>query len=196
MHQNRSLNESPFMMPGMELESINPAQIGGKVGGRVPRKFIPEHGTIYFFTCVRVKPTYDKSKDYLLDDIVNFGNPRKLLAHPAGASAQPEPIKLADLFSDSSSSDVIGYVPWNHWHRSHSDYWNPDFENVDEGWPQRDTPTSKLELRRHPNYDEIFSTNQFGNGQIHSMFNVTAMRNLGATTDSVKAPDMGRTPNI
>lgn len=195
MHQKSTGKENPFSMQGMELEQVNPAGLSSKISGRVPRRFIPEHGCIYLFACARIRPSYFQSSPYL-DDIANFGNPRKLMGHPAGASMQPEPIKLTDLFADTTSSDVIGYVPYNEWLRTQPDWWSPDFQNNDAGWAPRGTPTSKLELRRHPDYSDIFATSQFGHGQLHSGIRVRGHRNLGMPLDSIQAPDMGRTERI
>ena len=87
----------------------------------------------------------------------------------------------------------MGFRPYYDWWRQQGgDWWNDAYFELDKGWMPRKTPTGKNDLLRHPNYDDCFTTNQFGNGQIHSNIEVRAARMIGEKAMSVKMGGIGR----
>ena len=98
---------------------------------------------------------------------------------------------IRDRFGGACTGTEVGYQPWNEWYRQQSDFWASKFFTVDKGWIARPTPLTKVALRRCPDYDDAFLSNQFGNGQIHSMIEVNAMRRFGDRDMSIKMGAIG-----
>ena len=188
MHQDSRMREEAHSIPGAEIQGQEITQAAGFTTSRIPRKFIPEHGTIWVLSLSRVKPTYRHSKlDFLVDNPALFGNMKLLAGHPVGNEERPYAMELRRLFDDATSSDSMGYRPYYDWWREGGgDFWNDAFYTFDKGWMPRPTPANKNDLLRHPNYDDVFLSNQFGNGRIHTNINVRAARYIGDRSMSVK----------
>ena len=101
-------------------------------------------------------------------------------------------MELRRLFNDSTSAGWTGFRAYYDWYRAQGNFWGTDYYETDKGWAPRKTPTTKEALRRHPTYDEIFLSNQYGNGQIHSKLQVQAARIIGMPLDSVKMGSLRR----
>ena len=192
MHQNSQMNERAERVPGSEVQGVELTQAASYTTGMVPRRFIAEHGTIYIFSLTRMRPTYRESVLHFLDDPALFANWKLLGGHPVGNEERPYAQEIRRLFEDATGSDWMGYRAYYDWYRAQSDFWGEDYYETDKGWAPRPTPANKNALRRHPNYDDIFLSNQFGNGQIHSRINVQAARIIGMPTDSVKMGSLRR----
>ena len=180
----------PEGMGGTQSTSI--AQIAGSLKGQIRRRFFAEHGTIWIMGLTRVRPSYKYTENYL-DNPTHFGASKKLLGHPAGNAEAPINITLADLYSNSTSSASAGYQPWYQWYREKPDYWSPTFFEEDEGWPPRNTPTTKDGIKRHPDYGDIFYGSQFGEGLQHTSIGLQGARNFGGGMESIKGPDLSMT---
>ena len=169
----------------LEGTQIAAAQAGGKIV--IPKRYYPEHGTVYIYGLARVRPSYWNAIDFL-DSQTQLGNMKTALGHPVGGSEGPKEIQLADLFADATGSTSAGYSPWDQWHLKKPDYWSPVIEDADEGWPARDTPTTKAALFRHPNYDDIWSSLQFGHGLVHCGITASGNRAVGSGRTSIMSP--------
>ena len=188
LRESSSASEEPREGPGDQTDMAMMASAGSMVQGAIPQKFIPEHGTVYLLALARVRPSYRHSQQWL-DITDHFGNPRQLMAHPVAVAEAPVEATLSQLFADSSST-VAGYYGYNSWYRAMPDWWNSRFYTLDEGWPCRPSPSSKEGLLRHAEYDDIFVTDQYGHGTMHTNVEVNVGRQLGSKEQSVKMPGL------
>ena len=167
----------------LDVQQIAQAQAGGSVN--IPRRYYPEHGTIYIYGLARVKPTYWESIDFL-DQQTHFANAKNTFGHPVGASEKPKQIQLIDMFHDVSGSTEAGYAPHYAWYHRRPDWWSPIIQQNDEGWPPRDSPTTKMQLHRHPAYDDIWTSLQFGHALVHSGIQLQGHRAIPSGRSSIQ----------
>lgn len=195
MHQKAAAMQNAMKIPGTETEHGMFADMKSVMTGAIPGRFFPEHGEVQIYALARISPTYQESVQYM-DDPVNFGDYRKLFCHPVAATLPPRGLQLQHLFQDSNHTEIAGYyAPLDHF-RFMPDWWSYKYKTVDVGWPQRKTPTSKLNLRRHPDYSDALTTNQFGNGLLDSGILVTGMRRLGRQGDAIRGATPERTEGL
>lgn len=174
-------------LKGENIEPTESTQIASaRSGGRItiPRRFYAEHGTIYILSLTRVKPTYWQAQP-LLDIPSHLANQKKSLGHPVGNSESPLELNLDDIFSDAPANTSAGWVPWYSWMMRRPDFWSPVIRDNDEGWPARDTPTTKAELHRHPEYEDIWTSKQFGHGVTHASISAQGHRPVTGGRSSI-----------
>ena len=177
----------PVKLSATDMEPLEQTQLASATGGgriTIPRRYYPEHGTVYLFCLVRVKPSYWHAKDYL-DNTAHFGNMKKAFGHQTGNVEAPLEIKAADLFADGAANTSMGYTPWYGWLHRRPDWWSPVIRENDEGWPARDTPDTKGYMHRHPRYDDIWTSNQFGHGLIHTGLTISGHRPVSSGRSSI-----------
>ena len=158
----------------------------GGVKGQVPEFMVGEHGTIYFVVLSRLAPTFTHAYYNQLDHMTFFSDDKYLLAHPVSQEERPRGVTLDSLFSDTTSSTVIGFVPHHaHYGQSGPDWFHPRFYELDKGWTPRPTPSSKTGIRRCSNWDDIFESQHYGHGWMDTLIQVNAMRNIGKDATSI-----------
>ena len=182
MHEKTRAKEMQHSAPGSETEGQQMAQAGTSMRGRIPRKFIPEHGSIYIFTLLRIVPTFQQSELWIdthgIQSQAAYALPQDAVK-PAAAET------LGNMFADTQSSTNAGYRPQNAWYRDMPDFWHPTYFNDDAGWWCRPTPDTKEALHRCKDWDDVFTSHQYGHGQAHTSIQVSGARPIDGTSSSV-----------
>ena len=160
------------------LENTKLQQLMGKASIRFPRKFYEEHGTLYILLLARWRPSYRHAIP-LLDQPAILGNNKLGLGHPLGANERPREMQLGELFADTASSTSTGFIKHNDWWKRQPDHWSPAYYTEDTGWIPRATPSSKAELWRHPEYEDIWATPQYAHGKVHTKIRIDGARPTG-----------------
>ena len=183
---------STFWASGFDINGTDQTSLGQFSGRvvqpfrhRVPRKFIPEHGTVWTLCLVRFPPLCPFENHYL----VNHPNPSyaELAGDPEIVGTQP-PHKLiqSDVF-DTNSNSAIGYVPFGQHYRYQPPIISKFYEKL-KGFPFLDgIPGASTEshLVHADRYDAMFQTTQLGHWQVHAKANVTAHRRLPSARTSL-----------
>ena len=180
------LGTSEEWLSGYEVAGMDDATLGqvvGKSSGafrlRVPRRFIPEHGTIYIVGALRYPPVY-KNEQHRLDDVSKW-NYHRLLAEPGFSDkVQREGWAMDDLFAGGGNT-VIGEYPNLMHYRTHPNYVHPYFTERDVGYPYLDSEGNNLtNLWYTEEYGQegraIFQTELLAHWQFTGISKVLAIR--------------------
>lgn len=185
------LMRSEFWASGYDVDGTDQTSLGqfsGRVqqafSHKIPRFFVPEHGTIWTVACVRFPPTHTREQHYLIQ------NPNSTYAQIAGdpvinANMPPQKLKPENFFDGNSGSDT-NRMAWGQWYREHPDHVHPLYEDVD-GFPFLSSPQAFNELALYAqslDYDGMFQTDQLGHWNMQARSNCTVMRSMPSTRDS------------
>jgi len=156
------LTRTTSWLSGWDVESTDSASTGAYTGRAagigelyIPRRFFPEHGTIWIMASVRFPPVCKNEVHYLTTKPeptyqVLAGDPEVV------ANSEPAAITTADFFTDGDST-VLNRIPYAQWYRYHPSFVHVNFTNFN-GHPFLPTPTSTARgYYIHPDqYDDVF----------------------------------------
>ena len=201
-YTNYNVDERPHILmrstlwaSGYDVDGTDQVSLGQHVGRvvqqfrhRVPRFHVPEHGTIWTFCWVRFPVIHEEEQHFLVN------NPNPTYAQISGdpeivAAEPPYGLTRADVFSDTSSSTIEGYIPFGQWYRYHPNLVNPIFDKRN-GFPfQNSIPadTEEMVLCDPDNYDDIFESQVLGHYNLAARANQTVMRRLPSARASLMA---------
>ena len=166
---------------------------GGETGVKlyIPPFFVPEHGSIMLFACVRFKSlTYQEIGNKYLD-VVDM--PWTEFAGNPDIFAASEPIDL--VVSDygesglvTSGTNTMGVVPYGEWWRHHQSWVHP-LVSVVQGYPVIQMPTSNADSKYIQSswYDDVFVNDSFAHWHAFCTHSVDAWRAIPPGTTSIYA---------
>lgn len=178
-------------MGSEEVDALQDISMGRQmctVSLRIPRWRVAEHGTIYMLHLSRIKPVYKRAENYL-DNPTQMAVTKNMSGHPVSVHEKPVEMTLAKMFDDSASSTSLGWKPFGQWNEESVPFVHYLYDVNDEGWHFLNTPGSKLALHRHPEYDDLQTTVQYGSGQLIGTYSVNSMRTKSVS--SVKGANVG-----
>ena len=183
-------------LSGYDIDGTDDSTLGtfsgksaGMVSLRIPRKFFPEHGTLWIMALVRWPTIWEDEIHYLAKKSQPTykeiaGDPTVLANEP------PHELQVQDLFHSTTDASPIGTHPYAQWYRTHPQgvvHWN--FEDV-QGYPFLKTfPTDHAAARYHRSgdYDEVFQTEKIGHWRTQMRVNLFANRYIPKPTASIFA---------
>ena len=182
-------------LSGYDIDGTGDASLGqyaGKsanvCGIRVPRRFIPEHGTVWVMMLVRFPTIHEQETHFL------FQKPQPTYEEISGDAdiwSRKAPIEheIQDFFLDTSSTTKLGVVPYGQWYREHPPLVHRDYRQLDGFSFLRTTPTTKNQARycQIAEYDWAFQTIQAGHWQANGQMAVNAYRSLATPDQSIFA---------
>lgn len=153
----------------------------------LPRRFYPEHGTIWMMALIRFPMVSHQEAHYLTRQ------PQPTYETIAGdpeiiASKEPESLEIQDVFGGTSTTS-LGLVPYAQHYRYHPSYAHAKYGAL-QGYPiYTENVTTQLEAFYHQDgdYDAVFSTEQLGHWQSQFRCKVDALRVIPPVLSSVYA---------
>jgi hypothetical protein len=177
---------STFYASGYDVDGTDQSSLGqhtGRVNAafrhRVPRKFLPEHGMIWTVALVRFPVVHEEENHYFC----NNPSPTylEIAGDPALLGVQPPfGLKISDVFSNSSSTTVRGFIPYAQWYRTHPSHVSPRLDTLN-GFPfMNDTPSDLEDMVMFPtdSFDEIFQTAAVGHWSMQARVNCDVRRRV------------------
>ena len=182
-------------MSGYDVDGTGDASLGTYSGKSVsmanigiPRRFFPEHGTLMVMALVRFPTIHQDETHYLIKN----PNPtyKQISGDPALWENEP-PIEheVQDFFTNNTSSQSLGTMPYGQWYRYHPNIVHDGFREVTGFSFLNNPPTSKDEARYVQNldYSSTFQTEQLGHWQLQARLDVMAHRSIPGPLVSVFA---------
>jgi len=160
---------------------------GGVINHVIPRKYMPEHGTLWTFVIVRFPPISTEETMFL--QRVGAGDWKNLVADYRITESQP-PIQLQekDLFDSSATNDLVR-VPFAHWYRMHPSFADAEFRDQFGFTFAQGVPTTDVgENFYHTDIDDAnFHSTQLGHFTMSIKNNVSVDRFLPTADSSIFA---------
>lgn len=155
----------------------------GHVDFNMPKKFFPEHGTLYIFAVPRMPPLFENAKQYL----DNFNRPYGELIPQPNDDRPPVDLSFEDLFFSGSSATSAGAVPIHEWYRDHPGYIDHLFGEHDYGWQfLTQPPTQQALIESGSGYDAMFvSASKARHVQVGCQWRVGGYRPIGNPVQSI-----------
>lgn len=174
-------------LSGYDVNGTAGAELGASVGKavgsvdlRIPRRFFPEHGTLYVLGVARIPPVWESSIQYLDD----MNRPWEDMM-PTGAMQQPpKELTLGDLW-DGAGSGSLGHVPHFQWYREHPSFVNYDIYSSQAGWPYLSKPTTALDAKEAQSMADIFQSTPIREINVSCIHKIEAYRPLPDALDSI-----------
>lgn len=188
------MRKSSFMS-GYDVDGTDDASLGsysGKAASiqnfNIPRKYFPEHGTVYLMSLLRFPVIHDTEAHYL----ASIASPtyKEIMGDPT-ITAEEEPFlaESVEFFPKDGTTAKIGYIPFGQWWRTQPSYVHSKYDALN-GFPfLHQTPTTELEATyiSTADYDPIFQTSQLGHWQSQCRIQVDASRVVPAAVSSIMA---------
>lgn len=157
---------------------------------KVPRFFVPEHGTIFIMGLLRFPPISQHEIDYLVSN--TQPSYAQISGDPAIWETQP-PITMTakDLFH-GGSGNAIGYMPYGQWYRTKANMIHRTYIN-NRGFPFLDNIPGNVDqavLVDSPDYVNMFQTTQLSHFNLQARVEAPIMRRLPSARDSILAGTM------
>ena len=185
-------------MSGYDVDGTADATLGtysGKAATvaslRMPRKFFPEHGTLWIMALLRFPPIHELEKHFLT------GKAQPTYKEIAGdpdvvANEPPETISLFDYFNNVGApgfASDVGIAPFCQWYRMHPNHVHFDYDAVDGFCFLSGGLASKAVARyvAATAYDPVFQTTQIGHWQSQARLDVLADRVVPPVESSIFA---------
>ena len=159
-------------MSGFDVDGTGDANLGQYAGKaatvldmNLPRKFFPEHGTLWLMALVRFPTIWEKEVHYL----VRKPNPTYEEIGGDGhiiANRTTHVLNRWEVFSGVAATDTVtlGQHPYGQWYRYHPSVVHSRFDEL-HGFPFLPyNPSNATEAQYHRNgdYDDVFATSQLG----------------------------------
>ena len=188
----RLLNAMKFKMPGYDIDGTGDANVGNYSGKgmvnqvfRIPRTFIPEHGTIWVVALVRFEPAVLKEVNPITK---NSAPTFEELAAPYEVAMTKEPKVMNDSeFFAGSTSNSLGTIPWGEHYRYQPNNIHNDYQNIN-GYPflkQGVIDSHRKAVYCIPNeYDSVFLNQEEQDWQVQSFCRVTKFSRFPTRHDS------------
>jgi len=166
-------------MSGYDVDGTDDATLGSYSGKsasvatlNVPRRFCPEHGTIWVQALLRFPTIHEEEIHYLFKKsqptyLEIAGDPQLL------SMEEPAEYDVADFFTSSSSQD-LGHMPYGQWYRYHPSIVHQKYDALD-GFTFIETVPNTIDKARYikkAEYASAFQTQQLGQWQASCRVNV------------------------
>ena len=183
-----------YSLSGRDVDGTDDAALGTSVSKSMNnfnfgfnRRFIPEHGAVYFMTLIRF-PTIQEEE--LIPQLKGTQNYLRLSADPHLASVQePEATTTADWFVQTVSA-ALGTIPHGQMWRQQPNFVHKKFADAlgFQFLTESEVDTHREAVYHDPNdYDNVFSSEQLGHWQDQATFNVECWRDYPAAVTSIMA---------
>jgi len=183
-------------LSGYDVDGTDDASLGSFSGKAVsameftmPRKFFPEHGTMWIMALVRFPPVHSRESHYF-EKIVQPSY-AELAGDPDVISAQdPVDLDVFNIFAPvtAPAGVTVGMTPYAQWYREHPHVVHLRYD-VLQGFPFLNTTPTALTrwYHRDNEYNNVFQTDQLGHWQSQVTVNVDAMRVVPPAIRSIYA---------
>lgn len=181
-------------MSGYDVEGTGDATLGQYSGKAamitemgIPRRFYPEHGTLWIMALVRFPTIFESERHYLLSK-GNFSYAQVAGDPTIGERCAPVVHSVQEFF-DSTSNVQLGLFPWEQWYRTHPSTIHRTYQNIG-GFPfLKDIPTSHSNVQYYQpgDYEDMFATTQLGHWRSQLRIAVQADRVVASPTASIFA---------
>lgn len=185
------LMRTQFWASGYDIDGTDQSSLGqfsGRVQQafqhKVPRFFVPEHGTIFTVALVRFPPIHQRENHFLLN------NPAHTYVDIAGDPAivgnlPPRVVPIGKFFTNGISFNMK--VAESQWYRYHPNVCDHRYGEL-QGFPFLATLPQSMDQVLKVNsddYDRMFESMQLGHWNIQARCNATALRSLPTARDSI-----------
>nr|QJB20207.1 MAG: major capsid protein [Microvirus sp.] len=180
-------------LSGWDVESTDQASVGsytGRAAGiaeiTVPRKYIPEHGTIWIMALVRFPPVAVKEVHYLST------KPEPTYQQLAGdpvilQNSEPIQVAASDHFADGGVT-ALERIPYAQWYRTQPHYVHNNFSQL-TGHPFILTPATATETKyvTYLTYQPMFRNLNLLQWHCNGLIDCTAYRVIPPPKSSIYA---------
>ena len=186
---------SPAWLSGYDVDGTADATLGtysGKAAGimsmRIPKKFFPEHGTLWIMAAVRFPPVHENEAHYLTQvtqptyaEIA--GDPDVLAKEP------PHIVDLNNHFVSGGHLADAGQAPFGQWYRQHPSNVHWLYRGVTGFSFISGTLTTKNNTRYivRSEYDDVFQNTSLGHWQCQTRIECHAARTVPPVEASIFA---------
>lgn len=193
------LGRHQMWMSGWDIEGTDDATLGQYAGKsqsvtsfKLPRRFFPEHGTLWIVGCVRFPTIAEHETHYLIS------NPNPTYTEISGdpklwMNQGPRTEDLNDYFATPGNILDGGLAPYGQWYRMHPNIVHRKYVTV-QGFPFLDTGESKVTSRNRQryvdggrDYDKVFATQSLAHWQSAGRVTVIADRVIPGVKSSIFA---------
>lgn len=179
------LMRSEFWASGYDVDGTDTSSLGQFAGRvqqsynhRVPRFYVPEHGSIITVMVTRFPPIHEKAIPYYI------GSPNHIYQDIAGDAAidnnmAPRVVSFDKIFSEGSTTAGLK-LPHGQWFRSVPDHVDPHYSALD-GFPFLTVPPADnwdAAVVKAGHYDRCFQTMQLRHWNSQLKTNVTVHRSI------------------
>ena len=185
---------SSSWLSGYDVDGTADATLGtfsgksiGLVSMNMPRKFFPEHGTLWIMATVRFPTIFDTEVHYL----VTREQPtyKQIAGDPEILKAEP-PVShdTADFF-ETASTNQLGTFPYAQWYRYHPSVVHHSFKQTG-GFPVINrVPSDKDDARlfAKDDYHHVFQSLPMGEWRAQSRITLNALRVIPGAKTSIFA---------
>jgi len=181
-------------LSGYDVDGTDDATLGTYAGKAqtiakmyIPKKFFPEHGSLWLMMLVRIPPIHEDESHYL----VTHAEPTyKVIAGDPDVIRRNGPIDLqnSDIFVGHTGAS-IGTTPFAQWYREQPHMMHDDYTNA-AGHPFLNfTPSSRnaVVYLTHTMYDGMFASTMLKHWNSQSFVSVTADRYIPPAESSIFA---------
>lgn len=189
---------STFWLSGYDVDGTGDATLGtysGKAAAvgnfRIPRKFFPEHGTLWIMGLVRFPPIHELEVHYLAQQ--SQPTYKQIAADPdLIANEPPHTVNLNDHFEGiggATFASDIGIAPYGQWYRMHPNHVHFIYDAVDGFTWLTGSLATKATARYVDSaaYNDVFQTTQLGHWQSQARLDVGVDRVLPPVDASIFA---------
>lgn len=172
---------------GFDINGTAGADLGKSVGKGIctvnfnmPRRFFPEHGTLYIFALVRFPPVFTQTVHYL----DQFNRAFRHVVPMDDIPMPPVELRMSDLFQ-GGSSESAGYIPSYEWYRCHPNFVQDHMHEWDRNWQYLDRPATTDAAVRVGNYNNAFATMHFRHCIVQCDHRIDAWRPIPSGYSSI-----------
>ena len=185
-------------LTGYDVDGSDDATLGeysGKAasicGLSFPRRYFPEHGTLWLMALLRFPPVSEHETHYL----VKKSNPtyKELAGDPEIIRNEPPMQHTVGDFFNVTDTASIGYMPYAQWYRYHPSTVHADFDEL-KGFPfVIAAPTNHKQAQYYgssfsqANYDAMFKDIQLQHWHCQTKIEINAMRVIPPARQSIFA---------
>lgn len=167
-------------MSGYDVDGTDDATLGSYAGKssaigklHIPRRFCPEHGTVWVQALLRFPTIHEEEIHYLAKKV----NPGYLeIAGDPDLISQEEPTDydVSEFFTSVATTD-LGHMPYGQWYRYHPNIVHEIYDTLDGFTFVKTIPASIAAARyiQDGDYDSSFQTEQLGQWQASCRIGVT-----------------------
>lgn len=181
-------------MSGYDIEGTGDATLGQFAGRSatfidfsIPKRFYPEHGTLWLMALVRFPTVFEEERHYFLSH-PNFSYAQVSGDPTVGTKASPITHTVSDFF-DSSATTALGTFPWEQWYRTQPSTVHKRFTHIG-GFPfLKGIPGSHalIQYVQPGEYEDVFATTQLGHWRTQLRCSVMADRVVADPMGSIFA---------
>ena len=182
-------------MSGHDIDGTDEVSLGTYAGKstapincRIPRRFIPEHGTVWIMQTMRYPTVHPKEHNRLAKELefdyeMVSGDP------DIYRNSEPVTVESQDVFSQNAATNDLGQAPYGYWYRHEPSYVSDDFYEL-QGFPfVPGFPASYNQGFYHVSgdYDDMYQTLQLGHWRSHLRIGARKMSPVPPAISSIYA---------